>query len=154
MAHKRVEFMGWKNCIEISSGKLKLIVATEIGPRIRLSFLANVLFPAPGLPITTTFSISFRKRRDRPAATSGTTTADTVSGIPPRTRSARRPSTISRSTSRTPRRASRFMPDPMRTPESRRRLKSSRSRAIPSRSSTPCATATAGMSSLPHGALL
>ena len=26
--------MGWKNCIEISSGKLKLIVATEIGPRI------------------------------------------------------------------------------------------------------------------------
>ena len=34
MAHKRVEFMGWKNCIEISSGKLKLIVATEIGPRI------------------------------------------------------------------------------------------------------------------------
>lgn len=34
MAHKKVKFEGWKNCIEISSGKLKLVVATEIGPRI------------------------------------------------------------------------------------------------------------------------
>jgi len=34
MAHKKITFEGWKNCLEISSGKLKLVVATEIGPRI------------------------------------------------------------------------------------------------------------------------
>ena len=38
MAHKKVTFEGWKNCLEISSGKLKLIVATEIGPRILGAF--------------------------------------------------------------------------------------------------------------------
>ena len=38
MAHKKVKFEGWKNCLEISSGKLKLIVATEVGPRILGAF--------------------------------------------------------------------------------------------------------------------
>ena len=31
---KKVTFEGWKNCIEISSGKFRVIVSTEIGPRV------------------------------------------------------------------------------------------------------------------------
>ena len=31
---KKITFEGWKNCIEISSGKFRVIVSTEIGPRV------------------------------------------------------------------------------------------------------------------------
>ena len=31
---KKVTFEGWKNCIEISSGNFRVIVSTEIGPRV------------------------------------------------------------------------------------------------------------------------
>lgn len=34
MKLKKVTFEGWKNCIEIKNGNFKLIVTTEIGPRI------------------------------------------------------------------------------------------------------------------------
>ena len=41
MAHRKVTFEGWKNCLEVSSGKFKLIVATEIGPRIMGAFFED-----------------------------------------------------------------------------------------------------------------
>lgn len=31
---KKVTFEGWKNCIELKNGKFKLIVTTEVGPRV------------------------------------------------------------------------------------------------------------------------
>ena len=33
--------MGWKNCIELTSGKFRLIVTTDIGPRIIGAFLGD-----------------------------------------------------------------------------------------------------------------
>ena len=41
MAHKKVSFEGWKNCLEVSSGNFKLVVATEIGPRILGAFFED-----------------------------------------------------------------------------------------------------------------
>lgn len=41
MAHKKVTFEGWKNCLEVSSGNFKLVVATEIGPRILGAFFED-----------------------------------------------------------------------------------------------------------------
>lgn len=38
---KTVQFKGWKKCIELKSGKFKLIVTTEIGPRIIGAFLGD-----------------------------------------------------------------------------------------------------------------
>ena len=38
---KKVTFEGWKNCIEISSGKFRVIVSTEIGPRVIGAFYGN-----------------------------------------------------------------------------------------------------------------
>ncbi|MBN1865282.1 MAG: hypothetical protein JW808_10310 [Victivallales bacterium] len=38
---KTVNFQGWKNCVELKSGKFKLIVTTEIGPRIIGVFLGG-----------------------------------------------------------------------------------------------------------------
>lgn len=35
---KKVTFQGWKNCIELTSGKFKVIVTTEIGPRVMGAF--------------------------------------------------------------------------------------------------------------------
>ncbi len=31
---KKINFLGWENCIEIESGKARLVVTTEVGPRI------------------------------------------------------------------------------------------------------------------------
>lgn len=31
---KTVNFKGWKNCVELTSGKFKLVVTTDVGPRI------------------------------------------------------------------------------------------------------------------------
>ena len=41
MAHKKDTFEGWKNCLEVSSGNFKLVVATEIGPRILGAFFED-----------------------------------------------------------------------------------------------------------------
>ena len=38
---KTVEFMGWKKCVELQSGDFRLIVTTEIGPRIIGAFLGD-----------------------------------------------------------------------------------------------------------------
>ena len=38
---KTVQFKGWKKCIELKSGKFRLIVTTEVGPRIIGAFLGN-----------------------------------------------------------------------------------------------------------------
>jgi hypothetical protein len=38
---KTIEFMGWKKCVELKSGKFRLIVTTEIGPRIIGAFLGD-----------------------------------------------------------------------------------------------------------------
>lgn len=38
---KYISFMGWKNCIELKSGNFKLILTTDIGPRIIGAFLGN-----------------------------------------------------------------------------------------------------------------
>ncbi len=47
---KKVEFMGWKNCLEINSGEFKLIITAEIGPRIIGGFLnggENIFYVDP-----------------------------------------------------------------------------------------------------------
>ena len=36
---KKVTFEGWKNCVELVSGDFKLIVTTEIGPRVMGGFV-------------------------------------------------------------------------------------------------------------------
>ncbi len=41
MKLKKVTFEGWKNCIEIKNGNFKLIVTTEVGPRIIGAFYGN-----------------------------------------------------------------------------------------------------------------
>lgn len=38
---KKTKFMGWQNCIELKSGKFRIIVTTDIGPRIIGAFLAK-----------------------------------------------------------------------------------------------------------------
>ena len=38
---KKTEFMGWKNCIEFESGNFRIIVTTDIGPRIIGAFLGD-----------------------------------------------------------------------------------------------------------------
>jgi hypothetical protein len=38
---KKIEFMGWKNCVELNSGKFKIIVTTDVGPRIIGAFLGE-----------------------------------------------------------------------------------------------------------------
>jgi len=38
---KKTAFAGWKNCIEIPSGKSKLIVTTDVGPRIIGGFIGK-----------------------------------------------------------------------------------------------------------------
>jgi len=38
---KKVTFEGWKNCIEMQSGDFKLIVTTEIGPRVMGGFVGD-----------------------------------------------------------------------------------------------------------------
>lgn len=41
MKIKKVKFQGWDNCIELTHGKFKLIVTTEVGPRIIGGFLED-----------------------------------------------------------------------------------------------------------------
>ena len=38
---KTVEFMGWKNCVEFNSGEFRLVVTTDVGPRIIGAFLGE-----------------------------------------------------------------------------------------------------------------
>ena len=38
---KKVAFEGWKNCVEIASGDFRLIVTTDVGPRIIGGFLGK-----------------------------------------------------------------------------------------------------------------
>ena len=38
---KKTKFMGWKNCIELTSGQFRIIVTTDIGPRIIGAFLGD-----------------------------------------------------------------------------------------------------------------
>ena len=47
---KKVTFEGWKNCIELNSGDFKLIVSTEVGPRVMGGFVGdsqNIFFVDP-----------------------------------------------------------------------------------------------------------
>jgi hypothetical protein len=47
---KKIEFMGWKNCIELRSGKFRIVVTTEVGPRIIGAFVgkgANMVCVVP-----------------------------------------------------------------------------------------------------------
>ncbi len=47
---KKVKFMGWNNCLEINSGNFRLIITTEIGPRIIGGFLndgKNIFYVDP-----------------------------------------------------------------------------------------------------------
>ena len=50
MKIETVNFCGWKNCIQLSSGDFRLIATTEVGPRIIGAFLGesdNLLFVDP-----------------------------------------------------------------------------------------------------------
>jgi hypothetical protein len=38
---KKVTFEGWKNCIEMTSGDFRIIITTEIGPRVMGGFVGN-----------------------------------------------------------------------------------------------------------------
>ncbi len=40
-AMKKIDFMGWKNCVELSSGDFRLIVTTDVGPRIIGGFIGK-----------------------------------------------------------------------------------------------------------------
>ena len=47
MKMKKITFQGWKNCIELTNGDFRIVVTTEIGPRIVGAFLgkgANLLY--------------------------------------------------------------------------------------------------------------
>ena len=47
MKIKKIAFQGWKNCMEITNGDFRIVVTTEIGPRIVGAFLgksANLLY--------------------------------------------------------------------------------------------------------------
>ena len=39
MKIKKITFQGWKNCIELTNGDFRIVVTTEIGPRIVGAFL-------------------------------------------------------------------------------------------------------------------
>ncbi len=41
MRMKKVEFEGWKNCVELTSGDFRLIVTTEVGPRVIGGFVGS-----------------------------------------------------------------------------------------------------------------
>ena len=41
MKIENISFCGWKNCIQITSGKFRLIATTEVGPRIIGAFLGD-----------------------------------------------------------------------------------------------------------------
>ena len=38
---KKVTFQGWKNCVELKSGDFKLIVTTDVGPRVMGGFVGK-----------------------------------------------------------------------------------------------------------------
>ena len=38
---KKVTFEGWKNCIEMTSGDFRIIITTEIGPRVMGGFVGD-----------------------------------------------------------------------------------------------------------------
>ena len=38
---KKVAFQGWKNCVELKSGDFKLIVTTDVGPRVMGGFVGK-----------------------------------------------------------------------------------------------------------------
>ncbi len=47
---KKIEFMGWKNCVELQSGKFRIVVTTEVGPRVIGAFVgkgANMMCVVP-----------------------------------------------------------------------------------------------------------
>lgn len=47
---KKVSFEGWKNCIEFSNGKFRIVVTTDVGPRIIGAFVGkseNLMFVDP-----------------------------------------------------------------------------------------------------------
>lgn len=47
---KEIDFLGWKNCVELTSGTLRMVVTTQVGPRIiHLSFVdnTNLLYQDP-----------------------------------------------------------------------------------------------------------
>ena len=49
---KKVTFEGWKNCVELTSGDFRLIVATGIGPRVMGGFIGdsrNIFYVDPKL---------------------------------------------------------------------------------------------------------
>ena len=39
MKIKKITFQGWKNCIELTHGDFRIVVTTEVGPRIVGAFL-------------------------------------------------------------------------------------------------------------------
>ena len=41
MKIKKITFQGWKNCIELNHGDFRIVVTTEIGPRIVGAFLGK-----------------------------------------------------------------------------------------------------------------
>ena len=41
MKMKKITFQGWKNCIELTNGDFRIVVTTEIGPRIVGAFLGK-----------------------------------------------------------------------------------------------------------------
>ena len=41
MKIKKITFQGWKNCIELTHGEFRLVVTTEVGPRIVGAFLGK-----------------------------------------------------------------------------------------------------------------
>lgn len=38
---KKVSFMGWENCIEMTSGSFRIIITTDVGPRVMGGFVGN-----------------------------------------------------------------------------------------------------------------
>ena len=38
---KKISFEGWSNCVELKNGNFRLIVTTDVGPRIIGAFLDN-----------------------------------------------------------------------------------------------------------------
>lgn len=50
---KKISFLGWENCVELTSGDLRIVVTTEIGPRIIGAFFGdcrrNLFFADPAL---------------------------------------------------------------------------------------------------------
>ena len=49
---KKISFEGWENCVELQSGDFRLVVATEIGPRVMGGFVGdskNIFYVDPKL---------------------------------------------------------------------------------------------------------